>query len=49
MSGPSGWPAIQTPWPADPTLLPPVSFLDGDTLQEAVEWNPRPRVSGGRA
>jgi hypothetical protein len=39
--GPSGW-------PAGPILQPPVSFLGGDALQEAVEWNPRPRVSGGR-
>jgi hypothetical protein len=40
--GPSGW-------PADPTLHPPVCFLGGDALQEAVEWNPRPGVGGGRA
>jgi hypothetical protein len=25
-----------------------MSFLGGDALQEAVEWNPRPGVSGGR-
>jgi hypothetical protein len=36
-------------WPAGPTLQPPVSFLGGDTLQEAVEWNPRPGVDGGHA
>jgi hypothetical protein len=47
--GPSGWPAGQTPWLAGPTLQPPMSFLGGDALQEAVEWNPRPGVSGGRA
>jgi hypothetical protein len=47
--GPSGWLADQTPWPARPTLQPPMSFLGGDALQEAVEWNPRPEVSGGRA
>jgi hypothetical protein len=47
MCGPSGMPADQTPWPAGPTLQPPVSFLGGDALQEAVEWNPRPRVGGG--
>jgi hypothetical protein len=46
--GPSGWPAGQTPWPTGPTLQPRVSFLGGDTLQEAVEWNPRHVVSGGR-
>jgi hypothetical protein len=34
---------------AGPTLQPPMSFLGGDALQEAVEWNLRPRVSGGRA
>jgi hypothetical protein len=39
--GPSGW-------ATGPTLQPPVSFLGGDTLQEAVEWNPRPGVSEGR-
>jgi hypothetical protein len=47
--GPSGWPAGQTPWPADPTLQSPVSFLGDDALQEVVEWNPRPGVSGERA
>jgi hypothetical protein len=47
MCGPSGWPAGQTPWPADPTLQPPMNFLGNDALQEAVEWNPRPGVSGG--
>jgi hypothetical protein len=40
--GPSGW-------PTGPTLQPAMSFLDGDALQEAVEWNPRPGVSGSRA
>jgi hypothetical protein len=37
MSGPSGWMADQTPWPVGPTLQPPMSFLFGDALQEAVE------------
>jgi hypothetical protein len=46
--GTSGWLAGQTPWPTGPTLQPPVSFLGGDGLQEAVEWNPRPGVDGGR-
>jgi hypothetical protein len=26
-----------------------MSFLGGDALQEAIEWNPRPGVGGGRA
>jgi hypothetical protein len=30
-------------------LHPPMSFLGGDALQEVVEWNPRPGVSGGCA
>jgi hypothetical protein len=45
--GPSGWLAGQTPRPVGPTLLAPMSFLDGDTLQEAVKCNPRPGVGGG--
>jgi hypothetical protein len=49
MCGPSGWPAGPTPWPTGPTFQPPMSFLGGDTLQEVVEWNLRPRVGGGRA
>jgi hypothetical protein len=49
MCGPSGWPAGQTPWLAGPALEPIVSFLGGDALQEAVEWNTRPGVHGGRA
>jgi hypothetical protein len=49
MCGPSGWPAHQTPWPVGPTLQPPICFLGGDALQEVVDWNARPRVSGGRA
>jgi hypothetical protein len=49
MCGPSGWPAHRTPWPAGPTLQPPMSFLSGDSLQEVVEWNSRPGVGGGRA
>jgi hypothetical protein len=48
MCGPSGWPADQTPWPASPTLQPPMIFFSGDALQEAVEWNLRPGVGGGR-
>jgi hypothetical protein len=40
--GPSGW-------LVGPTLPLPVSFLGDDALQEAVEWNLRPGVSGDRA
>jgi hypothetical protein len=47
--GPSVWPTDQTPWPARPTLQPPVSFLGDGSLQEVVEWNPMPGVGGGRA
>jgi hypothetical protein len=32
-----------------PTLQLPVSLLGGNTLQEAIEWNPRPGVNGGHA
>jgi hypothetical protein len=35
-------------WPAGPTLQPLVSFLGGDAIPEAVEWNLRPGVGGGR-
>jgi hypothetical protein len=45
--GPSGWSAGQTPWLIGQTLQPPLSFFGSDILQEAVEWNPRPRVGGG--
>jgi hypothetical protein len=47
-SGPRGWPASQTPWPDGPTLQPPVGWLHGDTLQEVVTGNPKPKVDGGR-
>jgi hypothetical protein len=47
--GPIGWPAGQTPWPTGTTLRPPMSFLGGAALQEAVEWKSRLGVSGGRA
>jgi hypothetical protein len=40
--GPNGW-------LAGPTLQPPMSFLGGDALQEAVESNMRPGVGGGCA
>jgi hypothetical protein len=49
LCGPSGWPTDQTLGLAGPTLQPPMSFLGGDALQEAVEWNPRPEVGGDRA
>jgi hypothetical protein len=47
-SGPRGWPAGQTPWPVDPTLQPLTCWLHGDTLQEAVEGNPKQKVGGGQ-
>jgi hypothetical protein len=46
-SGPRGWPTSQTPWPADPILQPLAIWLHGDTLQEAVEGNPKLKVGGG--
>jgi hypothetical protein len=48
-SGPHGWPAGQTPWPAGPTLQLLTGWLGGDALLEAVIRNPRPAVGGGRA
>jgi hypothetical protein len=47
-SGPKGWPTGQTPWLAGPTLQLLVGRLHGDTLQEAVIGNLKPRVGGGR-
>jgi hypothetical protein len=47
-SGPRGCPAGQTPLPAGPTLQPLMGWLHGDTLQEAVERNPKLKVVGGR-
>jgi hypothetical protein len=46
-SGPRGWAAGQTPWLAGPTLQPLIGRLHGDTLQEAVTGNPKPKVGGG--
>jgi hypothetical protein len=46
-SGPRGWLASQTPWPASPTLQPLTGWLHSDTLQEAIEGNPRVKVSRG--
>jgi hypothetical protein len=46
-SGPSGWPADQTPWSTGPTLQPLMGWLHGDTLQETVQGNPKLKVSGG--
>jgi hypothetical protein len=40
-SGPKGW-------SADPTWQPLMGRLHGDTLQEAITGNPKPKVSGGR-
>jgi hypothetical protein len=47
-SGPRGWRAGQTPWPAGPTLQPLAGWLRGDTLQEVVEENPKLKVDGGQ-
>jgi hypothetical protein len=35
-------------WPVGPTLQPLLSRLHGDTLQEAVTGNLKPKVSGGQ-
>jgi hypothetical protein len=35
-------------WLAGPTLQPLVGWLHGDTLEEAVEGNPKLKVSGGQ-
>jgi hypothetical protein len=40
-SGPRGW-------PAGPTMQPHTGWLCSDTVQEAVEGNPRLKVSGGQ-
>jgi hypothetical protein len=45
-SGPRGWQAGQTLYPVGPTLQPLVGWLHGDTLQEAVEGNPKLKVGG---
>jgi hypothetical protein len=47
-SGPKGWLASQTPWPIGPTLQPLTGWLRCDTLQEAVEGNPKMKVNGGQ-
>jgi hypothetical protein len=47
-SGPRGWPAGQTPWPADPTLQPLTGFLHMQVLQEAVTRNPKLEVGGSQ-
>jgi hypothetical protein len=47
-SGPKGWPADQTPWPASPDLQPLMGWLRGDTLQDAIGGNPMLKVGGGR-
>jgi hypothetical protein len=48
-SRPRGWPSDQTPRPAGPTLQPLTGWLHGDTLQEAVEGNPKLKDGGGRS
>jgi hypothetical protein len=40
-SGPRGW-------PTGPTLQPLAGWLHGDTLQEAIEENPKLKVGGGQ-
>jgi hypothetical protein len=45
-SGPRGWPVDQSPWPVGPTSQPLTGWLHGDTLQEAVEGNPKLKVGG---
>jgi hypothetical protein len=40
-SGPRGW-------PVGPTLQPLTGWFHGDTLQEAVVGNSKPKVGGGR-
>jgi hypothetical protein len=47
-SGPSVWPAGQTPWPTDPTLQPLVGLLHGHALQEAVTRNQKLEVGGSQ-
>jgi hypothetical protein len=46
-SGPKGWPASQTPWPASPTLQPLAGWLHGDTHQKVIEGNPKLKVGAG--
>jgi hypothetical protein len=46
-SGPREWLAGQTPWPVGPILQPLMGSLHGDTLQEAVEGNPKLKVGEG--
>jgi hypothetical protein len=47
-SEPRVWLAGQTPWLAGPNLHPLAGWLHGDTLQEVVTGNPKPKVGGGR-
>jgi hypothetical protein len=47
-SGPRGWPVGQTPRPACSTLQPLVGWINGGTLQEVVEGNPKLKVGGGQ-
>jgi hypothetical protein len=47
-SGPRGWAADQTPWPASPTLQPLTGFLHGHALQEAVTRNLKLKVGGSQ-
>jgi hypothetical protein len=47
-SGPRGWSTGQTPCLAGPTLQPLAGQLHGDTVQEAVIGNSKPKVGGGQ-
>jgi hypothetical protein len=47
-NGHRGWPVGQTPCSASPTKQPLMCWLCGDTLQEAVEENPKLMVGGGK-
>jgi hypothetical protein len=35
-------------WPVGPTLQPLTGWLHGDTLQDAIEGNPKLKVGGGQ-
>jgi hypothetical protein len=47
-SRPRGWPAGQSPGPVGPTLQPLMGWLHDDTLQEAIEENPKLKVGGAQ-
>jgi hypothetical protein len=47
-SGPRGLHVSKTSWPTGLTLQPLTGQLHGDTLQEAVTVNLKPKVGGGQ-